>query len=32
MLSTRERLAGAFVALSPLLGIPVWAFQIYWID
>jgi drug/metabolite transporter (DMT)-like permease len=32
MLSTRERLAGVFVEASPLLGIPVWAFQIYWID
>jgi uncharacterized membrane protein len=32
MLSTRERIAGVFVQVSPLLGIPVWAFQIYWID
>jgi hypothetical protein len=32
MLSFHERFAGAFVQLSPLLGIPVWAFQIYWID
>jgi hypothetical protein len=32
MLSTRERLAGVFVQGSPLLGIPLWAFQLYWID